>query len=92
VLQGPRPTILQPRTHCARNAGHFANSCPNSRSRPRLPPEATSAPPPTRNGSSTPAQAQQNYARGRVNQVALEEAHNATTMVPGTSLINSISS
>jgi hypothetical protein len=38
--------------------GHFANSCPNPRSRPPLTPKATSVPPPTRNGSSTPTQAQ----------------------------------
>jgi hypothetical protein len=69
--------------------GHFANSCPNPRSHPPLTPEATLAPLPTRNGSSTSTQAQKNYARGRVNQVAMEEAQNASTMVPGTSLINS---
>jgi hypothetical protein len=38
--------------------GHFANSCPNPHSRPSLIPEATSALPPTRDGSSTPTQAQ----------------------------------
>jgi hypothetical protein len=69
---------------------HFANSCPNPRSCPPLTPQATSAPPPTRNGSSTPTQAQQNYARGRVNQVTIEEAQNASTMDYGTSLINYI--
>jgi hypothetical protein len=63
---------------------------PNRRSRPPLTPEATLAPSPTRNGSSTPTQAQQNYARGRVKQVAVEEAQNATTMLPGTSLVNFI--
>jgi hypothetical protein len=68
------------------------NRCLNSRSRPPLTPEATSAPPPTNNGSSTPTQAQQNYAHGRMNYVALEEAHNAATMVPSTSLVNSIPS
>jgi hypothetical protein len=72
--------------------GHFTNSCPNPRSRPPLTPEATLAPPPTCNGSSTPTQAQQNYARGRVNQVAMEEAQNNSTMMHGTSLINSIPS
>jgi hypothetical protein len=72
--------------------GHFANSCPNPRSRHPLPPEATLAPPPTHNGSSTPAQAQQNYARGRVNQVTLKEAHNTATIVSGTSLVKSIMS
>jgi hypothetical protein len=37
---------------------HFANSCPNPRSRPPLTTEATLASPPTHNGSSTPTQAQ----------------------------------
>jgi hypothetical protein len=63
--------------------GHFTHSCPNPRSRPPLPPEATSTPPSTRNGSSTLAQAQQNYAQGRVNQLYMEEAQNVPTVVPG---------
>jgi hypothetical protein len=45
---------------------------------------------PNHNGGSTPTQAQQNYAQRRVNQVAMEEAQKVTTMVPGTSLVNSI--
>jgi hypothetical protein len=53
-------------------------------------PEATLGPPPTRNGSSTPTQAQQNYGRGIVNQVTMEEAQNASTIEHGTSLINSV--
>jgi hypothetical protein len=65
--------------------GHFANSCPNPHSRPPLPPEATPTPPSTHNGSSTPAQAQQNYAQGRVNQMSMEEAQNIPIVVPGTS-------
>jgi hypothetical protein len=76
---------LDKKCYNCRQKGHFTNSCPNPRSRPPLTQEATSAPPPTRNGSSTPTQAQQNSTRGRVNQVALEEAQNATTMLPGTS-------
>jgi hypothetical protein len=71
--------------NCGQKA-HFANSCPNPRSRPPLTPEATSTPLPTLNGSSTLTQAQQNYARGRVNQVTMEEAQNAPTMVQSTSL------
>jgi hypothetical protein len=54
--------------------------------------DATSAPPLTRNGNSTPTQDQQNYAQGRVKQVAMEEAQNAATMVPGTSPVKSIMS
>jgi hypothetical protein len=53
-------------------------------------PEATSGPLLAHNESSTLSQAQQNYARGRVNQVTMEEAQNASTMEHGTSLINSI--
>jgi hypothetical protein len=45
---------------------------------------------PNRNGGTTSAQAQQNYAEGRVNQVTMLEAQDAATMVPGTSLVNSI--
>jgi hypothetical protein len=65
--------------------GHFTNSCSNPRSRPPLTPEATSAPPPTRNGSSNLTQAHHNYAQGRVNQMSMEEAQNVPTEVPGTS-------
>jgi hypothetical protein len=66
--------------------GHFTKTCPNPRSRPPLTLEATLAPPPNRNGRSTPTQAQQNYAQGRVNQMSMEEAHNVPTLVPSTSL------
>jgi hypothetical protein len=59
--------------------GHFANSCPNPHSRPPLTPEATSAPPPNRNGSSTPTQAQQNYARGSMNQVLWKKLRTTQT-------------
>jgi hypothetical protein len=70
--------------------GHFALQCPN-RCRSSTPTQGMTTPP-NRNGSSTPTQAQQNYAGGRVNQVAMEKAQNAPTMVHGTSLINSIPS
>jgi hypothetical protein len=65
--------------------GHFALWCPD-RCQPFTPTQGTTTPP-TRNGSSTLTQAQQNYAQGRVNQVIMEEAQNAPTMMPGTSLI-----
>jgi hypothetical protein len=71
--------------------GHYANRC-SSRRKSSTPTLGTPTPLPNRNGSSTPTQAQQNYARGRLNQVAMEEPQNATTMVPGTSLIKSIPS
>jgi hypothetical protein len=69
---------------------HFALQCPDWR-QPSTPTQGMTAPL-TRNGSSIMTQAQQNYARGMVNQVTTEEAQNASTMVHGTSLINSIPS
>jgi hypothetical protein len=68
--------------------GHYANHCPSRRQSST----STLGMPtlPNCNGSSTLTQAQQNYARERVNQVTMEEAQNAPTVVPGTSLIKSI--
>jgi hypothetical protein len=71
--------------------GHYANRCPSQR-KSSTPTLGMPTPPPNRNGSSTPTQAQQNYAQGRLNQLAMEEPQNAATMVPGTSLIKSIPS
>jgi hypothetical protein len=50
--------------------GHFANQCPNPRSRP--PPAAVSTPAPTHGANSVPVAARQNYVRGKVNHVAVE--------------------
>jgi hypothetical protein len=50
--------------------GHFANQCPNPRSRP--PPTAVSTPAPTRGANSVLVAARQNYVRGKVNHVAVE--------------------
>jgi hypothetical protein len=52
--------------------GHYANRCP-SRRKSSIPTPGMPAPP-SRNGDSTPTQAQQNYAQGRVNQVTMEKA------------------
>jgi hypothetical protein len=70
--------------------GHYANRCPNRCQSSTPTPETPE--PPIRNGGSTPTQAQQNYADGGVNQVTMEEAQNASTVVSGTSLINYIPS
>jgi hypothetical protein len=69
--------------------GHFAVACPNPRSCPPLKPTSNSAPPPNHNGNSSPVQSRQNYAQGRVNQSAMEEAQNA--LMNGTFLVNSYS-
>jgi hypothetical protein len=68
--------------------GDYANHCPTQRKSSTTTPGMPTLP--NRNGSSTPTQAQQNYAQGRVNQVIMEESYNGLTMEPGTSLVNSI--
>jgi hypothetical protein len=54
--------------------GHFAIACPNPRSCPPLTPTPNSAPPSNRNGNSNSVQGRQNYAQGRVNQLAMGES------------------
>jgi hypothetical protein len=70
--------------------GHYTNCFPSRRQSSSPAPGMPA--PLSRNGSSTSAQAQQNYAQGKVNQVNVEEAQNAPTVAPGTSLDNSIPS
>jgi hypothetical protein len=65
---------------------HFANRCPNLC--PRVNPPATTAPAPTRGANSIPVAAKQNYARGGVNHVDVEEAHEASVVVIGMFLVN----
>jgi hypothetical protein len=69
--------------------GHYANRCPNSRTHVSQPAIATPAP--THGANSVPVAAKQNYARGRVNHVAMEEAHEAHDVVIGMFLINDTS-
>jgi hypothetical protein len=52
--------------------GHYVNRCPNSHTRANQP--ATATPVPTREANYVPVAAKQNYARGRVNHVVVEEA------------------
>jgi hypothetical protein len=68
---------------------HFANQCPNSRSRP--PPTAASTPTPTRGANSVPVAARQNYVRKKVNHVIVEESQEAPDVVIDTFSINDIS-
>jgi hypothetical protein len=82
-LQGER------RCFACGEKGHFANHYPNPRSRP--PQTIVSTPTPTRGANSIPIAARQNYVRGKVNHVAVEEAQEAPDMVIGTCFINGIS-
>jgi hypothetical protein len=64
-LQGER------RCYACGEKGHFANQCLNPRNRP--PQTAVPTPAPTRGSNSIPVAARQNYVRGKVNHVTVEE-------------------
>jgi hypothetical protein len=66
--------------------GHYANRCPNSRTHVNQPAIATPAT--TCGANSIPITAKQNYTRGRVNHVVVEEAQEAPDVVIGMFLIN----
>jgi hypothetical protein len=68
--------------------GYYANKCPNSRTYANQPAIAT--PTPTHRVNSVPITAKQNYACGRVNHVAVEEAQEAPDVVIGVFLVNDI--
>jgi hypothetical protein len=69
--------------------GHFANQCPNPHSHPPQIVVSTTAP--TRGANSVPVAARQNYVRGKVHHVTVEEAQEAPDMVIGTFFVNDIS-
>jgi hypothetical protein len=69
--------------------GHYANRCPNPRTRVNQPVIATPAP--THGANSIPVAAKQNYAHGRVNYVAVKEAQEAPDVVIGIVLVNDTS-
>jgi hypothetical protein len=65
---------------------HFANRCPNSC--PRINPPVVATPAPTHGANYVPVAAKQNYARGRVNHVVVEEAQEAPDVVIDVFLVN----
>jgi hypothetical protein len=69
--------------------GHFANQCPNPRNHPPL--AAASTPMPTRGSNFVPVAARQNFVRGKVNHVTVEEAQEAPDVVIGTFSVNDLS-
>jgi hypothetical protein len=83
--------LLQAERRCfaCGEKGHFANRCPNSR--PHVNPTVAATPVPTRGANYVPVAAKQNYARGRVNHVVVEEAQEATDVVIGMFLVNNTS-
>jgi hypothetical protein len=68
--------------------GHIANQCPNPHTHPQT---ATPTPTPTCGANSVPIAAKQNYTRGRVNHVVVEEAQEAPDIVIGMFFINDTS-
>jgi hypothetical protein len=68
--------------------GHYAKHCPNLCTRPQT---DVSTPAPTCGANSVPVSAKQNYARGRVNHVTVEEAHEAPDVVISLFSINDTS-
>jgi hypothetical protein len=83
--------MLQAERRCfvCGDKGHFANRCPNPRNRANQ--TATATPAPTSGANSIPVVAKQNYAHGRVNHVAVEEAQEASNVVIGIFFINDTS-
>jgi hypothetical protein len=69
--------------------GHYTNRCPNPRTRVNQPGIATPAP--TRGTNFVSVATKQNYARGRVNHVAVEEAQEAPNVIISMFLINDTS-
>jgi hypothetical protein len=65
---------------------HFANRCPNSC--PRINPPVVATPAPTHGANYVHVAAKQNYARGRVNHVVVEEAQEAPDVVIDVFLVN----
>jgi hypothetical protein len=80
------PQQADHRCYSCGEQGHYANRCPNPRTRVNQPGIATPAP--THGANPVPVAAKQNYARGRVNHVAVEEAQKVPDVVIGMFLIN----
>jgi hypothetical protein len=69
--------------------GHYANQCYNMCTHPPQTVASTLAP--THGANSVPVATKQNYARGRVNNLAVEEAQEAPDVVLGMFFINATS-
>jgi hypothetical protein len=72
-----------------REKGHFANRCPNPCTHPLQPSASTSTP--THVATYVPVAAKQNYARGRINHVLVDEAQEAPDVVLGKFFVNATS-
>jgi hypothetical protein len=89
MIQCPNKFQTERKCYACGEKCHLANQCPNPRPRPNL--TATTTPAPTCGANSIPIAAKQNYARGRVNHVNVEEEHEASDIIIGMFLINDTS-
>jgi hypothetical protein len=87
----PAQDLLQADRRCYNcgDKGHYANRCPNPHTHANQ--TTTATPAPTSGANSVPVAAKQNYARGRVNHVAVEEAQEAPDVVIGIFFVNDTS-
>jgi hypothetical protein len=69
--------------------GHLANRCPNLHPLPNQP--DTTTPAPTCEANSILVATRQNYARGRVNHIVVEEAQEAPDVILGMFFVNATS-
>jgi hypothetical protein len=91
MFRGPR--LL--RTQCSLNESAMPlerrDNLPTNAQPTHYPQTATPTPAPTRGANSIPVAAKQNYAHGRVNHIAVEEAQEAPVIVIGMFFINDTS-
>jgi hypothetical protein len=83
------PQQVDHRCYNCGEKGDYANRCPNSHTRANQ--SAIATPAPTHGANSVPVAAKQNYARGKVNHVAVKEAQEAPDVVIGMFLVNDTS-
>jgi hypothetical protein len=83
------PTSAERKCYACDERGHYANQCPNPRTRP--PQTAASTPAPTHGANFVSVAAKQNYTCGRVNHVVVEGAQEAPYVVIGMFFINDTS-
>jgi hypothetical protein len=83
------PLQAEQKCYACGEIGNLANRCTNPCSHPSQPAASTLTP--THGANYVPVAAKQNYARGRVNHVAVEEAHEAPDVVLGMFFINTTS-
>jgi hypothetical protein len=83
------PLLGERKCYACGDKGHFANQCPNPcNCRPQT---AVSSPAPNRGANFVPLVARQNYVRGKVNHIIVDEAQEALDVVIGTFFINDTS-